>query len=84
MIVYVFSLSALFRARRPVETVESRGASTILKATVAGTPCLAFPKQELNDDQFERFAACFGEFGEDPFFNPIEGHKYIAAMSSTS
>lgn len=41
---------------------------------------LAFPKQELNDDQFERFAACFGEFGEDPFFNPIEGRKYIAAV----
>ena len=40
----------------------------------------AIPKQELNDDQFERFAACFGEFGEDPFFNPIEGRKYIATI----
>ena len=41
---------------------------------------LAFPNQKLNDDQFERFAACFGEFGEDPFFNPIAGRQYIAAV----
>lgn len=41
---------------------------------------LAFPDQQLDHDQFEAFAEQFGEFGEDPFFNPLPGRKYIAAV----
>ena len=41
---------------------------------------LAFPDQELNDDQLEAFASQFGELAEDPFFNPIPGRKHTAAV----
>lgn len=41
---------------------------------------LAFPNQKLDDDQLEAFASQFGEFGEDPFFNPIPGRTYTAAV----
>ncbi len=41
---------------------------------------LAFPNQKLDHDQFEAFASSFGEFGADPFFNPLPGRKHIAAV----
>ncbi len=41
---------------------------------------LAFPDQHLNHDQFEAFASQFGDFGEDPYFNPLPGRQYIAAV----
>lgn len=41
---------------------------------------LAFPDQQLTDDDLERFTLCFGEFGEDPFFGHIDGHENIAAI----
>ena len=41
---------------------------------------LAFPNQRLDHDQFERFASYFGEFGDDPFFNPLPGRQHIAAV----
>lgn len=41
---------------------------------------LAFPNQKLNHDQLEQFAKQFGELGEDPFFNPLPGRQYIAAV----
>lgn len=41
---------------------------------------LSFPNQHLDDDQLERFALCFGEFGDDGFFGPIPGRKHIAAI----
>ena len=41
---------------------------------------LAFPNQKLDHDQFERFAGYFGEFGDDPFFNPLPGRQHIAAV----
>ena len=41
---------------------------------------LAFPNQKLDGDQLEAFAQQFGSLGEDPFFNPIGGRKYIAAV----
>ena len=41
---------------------------------------LAFPDQQMNDDQLEAFAAQFGELAEDPFFNPLPGRKYTAAV----
>jgi taurine dioxygenase len=42
---------------------------------------LAFPDQELSDDDLEAFTLRFGPFGDDPFFASIEGHPHIAAIS---
>jgi len=41
---------------------------------------LIFPNQKINDDELERFSLCFGEFGEDPYIEPIEGRKHICAI----
>ncbi|WP_435200966.1 TauD/TfdA dioxygenase family protein [Qipengyuania sp. 902] len=34
---------------------------------------LAFPGRPANDDTLEAFSRAMGGFGEDPFFDPIEG-----------
>ena len=41
---------------------------------------LAFPDQQMTDDDLERFTLYFGEFGDDPFFGHIDGHEHIAAI----
>lgn len=41
---------------------------------------LVFPDQDLTDDDLERFTLCFGPFGTDPFFEPIDGRNHIAAV----
>lgn len=41
---------------------------------------LAFADQNMNDDALERFTIAMGGFGEDPFFDPIEGRKNVAAI----
>lgn len=41
---------------------------------------VSFPNQDLSDDDLERFAQYFGDFGVDTFFAPIEGRKHIAAV----
>lgn len=41
---------------------------------------LVFPDQHLSNADLERFALGFGEFGDDPFFDPIKGHSNIAAI----
>ncbi|MEO9462984.1 MAG: TauD/TfdA family dioxygenase [Marinomonas sp.] len=41
---------------------------------------LAFADQSMDDDALERFTIAMGGFGEDPFFDPIEGRKNIAAI----
>jgi taurine dioxygenase len=41
---------------------------------------LAFPDQNIGDDDLERFTLNFGGFGDDPFFAPIAGRKHIAAI----
>lgn len=41
---------------------------------------LAFPDQELTDEQLEDFTLHFGPFGEDPFIAPIPGHPHIIAV----
>jgi len=42
---------------------------------------LSFPDQQLTDDDLERFTQYFGKLGDDPFFRPIEGRRYIAAIA---
>ena len=41
---------------------------------------LAFPDQSLSDDDLERFTGYFGDFGEDPFLQPITGREHIIAI----
>ena len=41
---------------------------------------LVFPEQVLNAGDLERFTLSFGNFGEDPFFDPIKDHNHIAAI----
>ena len=45
---------------------------------------LVFRNQRLEAGDLERFTLYFGEFGEDPFFRPIQGHKHIAAIRRTA
>lgn len=42
---------------------------------------LAFPGQQLDDDDLERFTLCFGEFGADPFIAPIPGRAHVIAVA---
>ncbi len=42
---------------------------------------LSFPDQALSDDDLERITQSFGRFGEEPFFEPIDGREHICAVS---
>jgi taurine dioxygenase len=41
---------------------------------------LAFPDQVLSAEALEQFTLHFGPFGDDPFFESIDGHRHIAAI----
>ena len=41
---------------------------------------LSFPDQILTDDDQGRFTQYFGPFGDDPFFDPVDGHPNVAAI----
>ncbi len=41
---------------------------------------LAFPDQQMSDDDLERFTMAFGGFGDDPFIAPIPGRSHIIAV----
>jgi len=41
---------------------------------------LAFPDQAMNNTDLEKFTRYFGDFGDDPYFEPIDGHDHIAAI----
>ena len=41
---------------------------------------LAFPDQQMSDDDLERFTIAFGGFGDDPFIAPIPGRSHIIAV----
>lgn len=41
---------------------------------------LSFPAQMMSDTDLERFSLYFGDFGNDPYFESIEGHPHIAAI----
>ncbi len=45
---------------------------------------LAFPDQELSDEDLERFTLYFGPFGDDPFIAPIDGHPHIIAIQRSA
>ncbi len=41
---------------------------------------VAFPDQQLSDDDLERFTLHFGPFGDDPYIAPIEGRDHVIAV----
>ena len=41
---------------------------------------LAFPEQDLSDDDLVRLTGYFGNFGDEPYFVPIEGQKHVVAL----
>lgn len=45
---------------------------------------LAFPDQDLDDDDLERFTLVFGHFGEDPFIAPIAGRQHVIAVTRSA
>jgi taurine dioxygenase len=45
---------------------------------------LAFPDQNLSDDDLERFTLNFGPFGDDPFIAPIPGREHIIAVKRSA
>jgi taurine dioxygenase len=45
---------------------------------------LAFPDQQMTDDDLERFTLAFGGFGDDPFIAPIAGRKHVIAVQRKS
>lgn len=51
-----------------------------LRAIWLENKIIAFPDQQMSDDDLERFTLAFGDFGEDPFFGHIDGHENIAAI----
>jgi taurine dioxygenase len=51
-----------------------------LRAIWLENKVIAFPGQQLSDDDLERVTLAFGAFGDDPFFGHIDGHENIAAI----
>jgi len=45
---------------------------------------LAFPDQQLDDDDLERFSQYFGPFGDDPYIAPIAGRQHVIAIRRTA
>jgi len=41
---------------------------------------LAFPEQNLQLEDLERFAGLIGPFGNDPFFESVPGHPHVAQV----
>ena len=41
---------------------------------------LAFPGQSLTLEEFERFAATLGPYGQDPYFDSLPDHPHVAAV----
>ena len=51
-----------------------------IRATWLEHHVLAFPDQDLTDDDLERFTLHFGGFGDDPFIAPVPGRKHVIAV----
>ena len=51
-----------------------------IKQAWADHHVLSFPNQTMDDDDLERFSQYFGRLDDEPFFRPIEGRRYIAAI----
>ncbi len=69
---YVFGLDL----KRPL----SGGTIADLREAWLEHHVLAFPNQELTDDDLERFTQYFGRFGHDPFIAPVAGRRHVIAV----
>lgn len=65
-----------------VDLTQNLDAETIaaIRAAWLKHHVIAFPNQPMSDEDLERFTLYFGEFGDDPYFESIEGHPNIAAI----
>jgi taurine dioxygenase len=54
--------------------------ASALRAGLDEHHVLVFPDQSLGTAELERFSTCFGDLGEDPWFVPIEGSRYVAEV----
>jgi len=41
---------------------------------------LAFPDQEISDERLEELTQYFGVFGEEPFFEPMDGSDHVVSL----
>jgi taurine dioxygenase len=58
----------------------SAGDAADIRAAWLKHHVLAFPDQQMSDDDLERFTLAFGGFGEDPFIAPIPGRSHVIAV----
>lgn len=56
------------------------GALAALRELWLSHHVLVFPGQSLTDEDLERITLGFGDFSDDPFIEPIEGHKHVIAV----
>jgi taurine dioxygenase len=55
----------------------SRDVIAAIRTAFLAHQVLAFPDQDMTDDDLERFTLAFGSFGEDPFIAPIPGRAHV-------
>jgi taurine dioxygenase len=71
-----------------VRSLDLRNVDDRLGAAIRGAwlehKVLAFPDQEMSEEDLERFTLRFGPFGNDPFFAAIDGHPHIAEIRRTA
>ena len=51
-----------------------------LEALIAEHKVLSFPDQPLSIEELEAFTGAMGEFGEDPFIEPMPGHPHVLEL----
>ncbi len=58
----------------------SKDASAVIRDAWLKYRVISFPDQSLDNEQLVKFSLSLGNFGEDPFIQPIEGQKNILAI----
>ena len=66
-----------------VNLAEELDAATIgaVRAAWLEHHVLAFPDQALSDTNLEQIVQCFGVFGSEPYFLPIDGSEHVVALT---
>lgn len=67
---------AVVRGVRLAEEIDRRAAEE-LRAAWAAHGVLSFPDQPMSLEDLERVTQVFGEFGEDPFVEPLADHAHV-------
>ena len=58
----------------------NQGEQAQVREALAEHLVVVFRDQQLDLDQFERFALQFGDYGETPYLTPVEGHPNVVAV----